>query len=107
MRGDWFVDVVRLRQTPAGVDVYGELIPGEWARQDLPRALFAPGVSIEPVSANAMPVVTSPSLYWRGTRPDIRATDRIEVLGTVYEVEGRPQAWPKGLVIHLRTVRES
>lgn len=100
----WKVPVTRIRTSPAGKDQYEEDIPGEPTPMDLPRALFDPGSSQEPVEAGASPVITKPTLYWRDEFPDVQSTDQILVAGSLFRVEGKPARWPKGLVVELRGV---
>ncbi|QWW20132.1 hypothetical protein I6B53_03275 [Schaalia sp. 19OD2882] len=99
---EWLVQVTRIRSTPAGVDQYGEPIPGQLERTVLPPALFAPASSAEPLAPGRAPVISTASLYWRGQHPDVQAGDQVEVDGITWEVEGRPSTWPKGLVAELR-----
>lgn len=99
----WTVTVVRHRQTPAGVDQYGDPIPGQWLDEPLPDALFAPGGTSEPVQAGAAPVISTPTVYWPGRRVDIAAADRLVVDGTTWDIEGRPAHWPLGTAATLKT----
>ena len=100
----WKVPVQRVRTMPGAVDQYGEPIPGEQVPADLPPALFAPGGTSEPVSAGATPVISEPSVYWRGEWPDVVATDLLVIGGVAYRVEGAPASWPMGLKVTLRGV---
>ncbi|WP_168708054.1 hypothetical protein [Actinomyces procaprae] len=93
--------VVRVRAGPGTTDRYGERVPGPDVETELPPALFAPGGTSEPVTVGAAPVISSPTLYWRGAWPDVLASDRLRVHGTVYRVEGAPARWPSGLVVTL------
>lgn len=105
MRAEWLTPVVRVRVEPGGVDEYGDTLPGQRTLLDLPPALFAPGRTSEPVQAGAMPVVTAPTVYWRGEHPDVKAGDKLVVGGWEYEVEGEPKVWPLGLEVALKAVK--
>lgn len=102
----WKVPVTRVRVESGGKDQYGDDIPGVESRVDLPRALFAPGGTSEPVSAGATPVISEPTVYWRGEWPDVVATDLLEIGGTTYRVEGKPASWPLGLKVTLKGVSD-
>lgn len=98
------VPVIRIRTTEGGTDQYGEPIPGAEERTPLVPALYAPGGTSEPTQSGATPVISSPSLYWRGHHPDITAADRLVVDGVQWRVEGKPAHWPKGTVVTLAAV---
>lgn len=101
---DWKVPVTLIRTTSGGVDEYGDPLPGSPERVELPPALFAPGRTSEPVNPGEKPVISLPSLYWRGEHPRVTARDLIEVMGGQYRVEGAPQWWPSGMVVSLKGV---
>lgn len=103
----WFADVQRIRPSAPEEDQYGEPIPGSGSESvtPLPDALFAPGGSSEPVAAGESAVVVAPTAYWPSAYPDILPTDQLRIGETVYEVEGEPSRWPKGLVVTLRAVK--
>jgi hypothetical protein len=105
MRAEWLTPVVRVRVESGGVDEYGDTLPGQHTLQDMPPALFAPGRTSEPVQAGAMPVITAPTVYWRGQHPDVKAGDKLIVGGWEYEVEGEPKVWPMGLEVALKAVK--
>ena len=107
MMDDWRVPVTRIRTADAGVDQYGEPIPGAEAQETLPAGMFAPGASSEPVTPGAAPVSTSPTVYWPGQWPDVIASDVLLIAGVRYQVEGDPARWPMGLVATLRAVTEA
>lgn len=104
MMDEWKVPVTRLRPSDEGVDEYGDRLPGVETESPLPPALFAPGRTSEPVQPGERPVITLPALYWRGHHPDVKASDRIKVMGNVYRVEGEPAWWPTGMVVTLKGV---
>lgn len=100
--------VTRLRSTQAGTDAYGNPIFTE-ASTALAPARFAPAGAAEPAQAGSVVVTSSPSLYWRGTWPDVTVADRLTVRGVTYEVDGPPADWrgsgvtPGGMVVKLRS----
>lgn len=101
--------VTRLRRAESGKDRYGDPVYEETS-VELPPALFAPGGASEPVVSGREPVVTEPTVYWRGVWPDVVASDRLVVRGRVYEVVGDPADWRGnlvgGLVVRLMRVEE-
>lgn len=98
----WKVPVRRGRAAAAGVDQYGETVPGEISWEPLPPALVDPEQSEEEHAPGVDSVSYSPTVYWRGVKPDIRAGDLLDIDGRIVEVDGDPEVWPKGLVV--RTV---
>ncbi|WP_160159503.1 hypothetical protein [Actinomyces culturomici] len=100
----WKVPITRVRDSEATVDQYGEPVPGAPVSEDLPPGLFAPGGTSEPVAAGTDPVVSQPTVYWRGEFPDVDPADRLVIDGRTYEVDGKPGRWPLGLVVQLRLV---
>lgn len=100
------VAVSRLRAGDGGRDQYGEAVPGPVVETSLPPALFNPGGTSEPVAAGSLPVVSQPTLYWRGKRPDISSSDLLRVAGVTYRVEGAPARWPKGTVVTLHAATD-
>jgi len=104
--------VTRIRAgAPTGVDKFKQPVPGPATQTPIEGALFDPGGSSEPVEAGRTPVVTKPTLYFRGANPDIVATDQVSVRGVVYDVDGDPAYWDqgdptvRGLVVALRNVK--
>lgn len=98
----WRVPVRHGRATTGSVDQYGEAIPGEISWEPLPPALIDPEQSEEEHALGVNSVSYSPTVYWRGAKPDIRAGDLLDIDGRIVEVSGEPESWPKGLVV--RTV---
>lgn len=105
--------VTRIRPgAQTGTDAFGQPVYGSDAETDIDGAMFAPGGSSEPVEVGREAVVTAPTLYFRGTWPDIVATDRIRVRGVEFAVDGKPADWrdpfgtggPGGLVVTLKAV---
>lgn len=100
------VPVTRLRAGEAGEDQYGEPIPGPVAEDSLPEAFFAPGGTSEPVAAGSAPVISQPTLYWRGQHPDVKSSDLLRIAGITYRVDGAPAMWPKGTVVTLHAATD-
>lgn len=91
---------------PAGRDTFGDPLPGDDGRFPLPGCRFAPGPSRE-LGASSNTIESDGTVYaTKGVASvpgGIRATDRIEVRGDLYEVVGQPQDWGRaGYVIVLR-----
>jgi hypothetical protein len=103
---NWKVPVSRIRIADGGVDQYGEPTSGERVRTDLPPALFNPGTSVESVDNTGKPVVSKPTVYWRGEWPDVLASDLLDVGGQTWGVDGFPAHWPKGLAVTLKGVHD-
>ena len=100
------VAVTRLRAGDSGRDQYGEAVPGPVVETPLPPALLNPGGTSEPVAAGSLPVISQPTLYWRGKHPGIRSSDLLRIAGITYRVEGAPARWPKGTVVTLHAATD-
>lgn len=100
----WRVPVRRGRAGAGGVDQYGETIPGERVWEELPPALFASDGGSDVLEPGVASVRQSPALYWRGSAPDVRAGDVVEVSGQRFEVVGDIEDWPKGDKVNLLKV---
>ena len=102
--------VKRHRRVESGADRYGNPTYTETV-SDLPPARFAPRSVIPSPEPGRAPVVNEPALYWKRQWPDVVASDRIEVRGSVFEVSGDPADWrgplSGGLVVRLREAREA
>lgn len=99
--------VSRVRGEASGVDRYGNPTVVD-VEVDLPPAAFAPAGAPEVAEPGRVIVSTAPTLYWRGERPDVVASDRLRVRGVVYAVDGAPADWRDpwgsdlgGLVVRL------
>lgn len=87
-------------------DGYGNQVP-DWST---PTSTSVPGCRLQPEQAGEYvldreAVVTR----WRLFAPDgtdLRATDRVEHAGEVYEVEGEPERWPSptGRLAHVEAL---
>lgn len=107
MKPHWLTPVTRLRQAAPQRDRYGDIIQGGTdTRTPLPPALFAPTRTIENNGPGQRSVTEQPAVYWR-SNPDIKPSDRLEIAGDTYEVDGQPEIWPKGTVANLKLVKRS
>ena len=88
-----------------GIEVHVELGTKTKMFDAAPNAFGGdPNTYVTPVSLGlpgSLPVVSQPTLYWRGQHPDIRSSDLLRVAGITYRVEGTPARWPKGTVVTL------
>lgn len=98
---DWVVPVSRGRRSSAGVDQYGETVPGEVVWEDIRPGLFAPESGVDVQRPGVESVRLNPQLYWEGEAPDVRAGDLLDVGGHVFEVVGAPAVWPLGCAVSL------
>ena len=86
--------VTRIRPgAQTGTDAFNDPIYGPDVEATIDGALFSPGGSTEAPEPGRDPIVTVPTLYFRGSWPDITATDRVRVRGQVFEVVGVPANW--------------
>ena len=94
---DWYVTPVRARQPR---DQWGTPVPGTWEREELPRALFAPGVSSEEQMLSD--VVQHRAQLFFQSNVDVESTDHIEVPDQGrWSIRGNPNHWPMGTVLTL------
>lgn len=98
---DWRVPVTRIRHDTSQTDQYGYPLPEADQRVAMEPALFAPNAGSEPAEPGVLATVSQPMLYWPGMWPDIQATDRLEVEGREWHVDGLPERWPMGLAVRL------
>lgn len=84
--------IVRVRNTPGGVDQYGDPIPGTVTRTAIPDAFTAPRESDEIQNRGRAGVIVGLTLFAPyGT--DLVYTDQVEVDGVLYDIEGEPGRW--------------
>lgn len=84
--------VTILRDSPGGFDQYGDPVASTTARIDVPGSAVAPRYSTEPSERGRQGVIVGLSWYIP-VGADVRSTDRAEVKGVVYLVEGIPGPW--------------
>ena len=81
-------------------DQWDTPIPGQWTREDLPEALFAPGVSSEDGMLSEA-VEHRAQIFFHEYVP-VESTDRIEIPDHgSWQVVGHPNHWPMGTVLTL------
>lgn len=84
--------IERVRQIPAGIDEYGDPTSVTTVRVELPGAFVAPRESSDLSDRGRAGVIVGLTLYTpAGT--DIRHTDRFDVDGILYEVDGEGAVW--------------
>lgn len=85
--------------TPA-YDRWGMRIPGEFEREELPAALFAPGATDESDRLSEV-AQHKGQMFWH-QRVEVESTDTIEIPGQgAWSVAGHPSHWPQGTVVVL------
>lgn len=88
--------IVRVRSTPGGVDEYGDPVPGVESRTTLTGAFVAPrtdpGQDSEITNRGRAGVIVGLMLF-APYETDLVYTDRIEVDGVLYEIDGEPGKW--------------
>lgn len=84
--------IVRVRGNPGGVDEYGDPVTGTEDRTPMPQAFVAPRETTEIVNRGRAGVIVGLTLFDPGNT-DLTYTDRIEVDGTLYDIEGEPGKW--------------
>ena len=85
--------VTIVRAAPGGTDAYGDPIPSTTARIDVPGCAFAPRYSSESTDRGRQGVVVGGTVYLPSTAPAVLPSDRIEVRGRLYEVDGEVGEW--------------
>jgi hypothetical protein len=109
-----FLQTVRRVRAGTRTDRGGNTLP-DWSPGAVSR-LVVPWVSVQPntQAEDTDPTRTAAVTAWRvlsapGTAPDVRADDRIEWNGLIFEVEGEVAAWPDpfdGTVHHVEFVMQ-
>ena len=95
--GSWYVSPFLLT---AARDAYGQPVPGEWAEEPLPDAMFAPGVSSEDGMLSEA-TEHNAQLFFHERVP-VESDHRVRVSGEGdWMVVGRPNHWPMGSVLTL------
>lgn len=85
-------------------DGWGQPIPGEWERTELPEALFAPGTSSEDGMLSEATEHRGQLIFHQYVAAG--TTDRVEVPlpggeASEWEIVGYPNHWPSGTVLTL------
>lgn len=76
-----------------GVDQYGDPIPGDPMRIDIPGCAIAPRPLGETSERGRQGVIVGYTIYLPAGSPAILHTDQIEVRGAVREIDGEPAEW--------------
>jgi hypothetical protein len=84
--------VTILRESSSGVDAYGDPVTSITTRVEVTGCAVAPRMSTEPTERGRQGVIVGLSLY-APTGTDVRYTDRVEIDGAVYLVDGIPAEW--------------
>lgn len=84
--------IVRVRGNPGGVDEYGDPVAGTEDRATLTGAYVAPRETSEIVNRGRAGVIVGLTLF-APYDTDLAFTDRIEVDGVSYDIEGEPGKW--------------
>lgn len=99
-------DTVTVLRAPLVDDGYGNQVP-DWSE---PTRTDVPGCRLQPERA-AEYVLDREAVTtrWRLFAPegtDLRATDRVEYAGVVYQVDGEPERWPSptGRLAHVEAL---
>lgn len=86
--------VIGLWRATAAEDEYGDPVPGEFELIDVLEALYAPSNPGEQVDVGRNQVITGGVVYVRTpVRPDIRATDQVEVENVRLGIDGEVGHW--------------
>ena len=86
-------EVIRLRAGPGGHDADGDPVASTVERTTIPRCLVAPRTESASEDRGRHGVVVGLDLYTDGT-VDLIHTDRIEIDGVAYDIDGEPGHWP-------------
>lgn len=92
MRHPFGSTVTVLRDSPGGTDAYGDPIASTTSRTNLLGCAVAPRYSTEPTERGRLGVVIGLSVY-APPGSDVLFTDRLEIAGVVYAIEGEPGDW--------------
>lgn len=84
--------IVRVRGNPGGVDEYGDPVAGTEDRTTLEGAFTAPRETTEIVNRGRAGVIVGLTLF-APYDTDLLYTDRIEVDGVSYDIDGEPGKW--------------
>lgn len=89
------VEPIVVRRASAQTDEYGDPIPGAFADHLTLQGKFAPNNPAEPVEVGRNAVITGGTVYVRDlpTKPDVADTDRVNIRGVEFEIDGEVGAW--------------
>jgi len=85
--------VTILRDSPGGVDVYGDPVTSTTARIDVEQCLVAPNGSTESTARGSAGVSTGWTVF-APVGTDARYTDRIEIRAVTCRIDGEVADWP-------------
>lgn len=92
MRFPFGTTITVLRDSPGGFDEYGDPITSTTTRTDIAGCAVAPRKSSEPQVLGRNGVVIDFTVFVPAGS-DILFTDRIEIAGLVYNIDGIPAEW--------------
>jgi hypothetical protein len=84
--------VTVLRDTPGGFDPYGDPVTSTTIRTLIEACAIAPRYSTEPTERGRQGVIVGLSVY-APAGSDITSTDRLEIDGITYVIDGEPAEW--------------
>jgi hypothetical protein len=84
--------IQRVRGNPGGVDEYGDPVAGTVVKTTLAGAFVAPRETTEITNRGRAGVIVGLTLF-APYDTDLAFTDRIEVDGVSYDIEGEPGRW--------------
>ncbi|MEV4670975.1 hypothetical protein AB0K34_04910 [Actinomadura sp. NPDC049382] len=84
--------VVRIRVTPGGRDPYGDPIGDVETRTDVTGCAVAPRQAGEQIGQGRIAATSGVTIYVPPDT-DVLPSDRFEVRGAVWEVDGEPAVW--------------
>lgn len=84
--------VTVLRDSPGGFDAYGDPATSTTARVVIESCAIAPRYSNEPTERGRQGVIVGLSVY-APAGSDITSTDRLEIDGVAYVIDGEPAEW--------------
>jgi len=104
--------VIRIRRIPGGRDAYGDPVGDSEDRLTITGCALAPRQAGEQIAPGRLAVTSGMDLY-APAGSDILPSDRIEVRGVLWEVDGEPGDWVSpytgrrpGMIVPLVRVQE-
>lgn len=86
------ISVFRVRSTPGGTDADGDPVAGTTSSLEIDGCMVAPRQATEPTERGRAGVIVGLTLY-APLDTDLVHTDRIEIDGVLYEIDGEPGTW--------------